>query len=143
MRETSSPNVAIAFGPDRADDPLQAGCHRVEGPADAVVVEDLGSQTEDLFDRPGPGPVLHVNQRGGRGEPVGHQRLDHLPMGGVGDVAHRRSPIDDPGDVEGPGEVSDHGEGSERLLHARRPVSDTTFAHHDLLDHDHICYLEA
>jgi len=64
-------------------------------------------------------------------------------MRGVGDVAHRGGPIDDPGDVEIPSEGGDDGKGSERLFHTGRPVADLTCAHHDLLGHDLICYLEA
>jgi len=46
-------------GSDRADDPVQPGGDCVEGPTDAIVVEDLGRQREHLFDRPGPCPVAH------------------------------------------------------------------------------------
>ena len=101
MRATSTPDRS---GSDRADDPLQLRRHGIESPADPVVVEDLGRDAEDLFNRPVPSPVLHVDERGRRGEPVGDQRLDHLSMGRVRDVAHRDRPIDDACDVQAPGE---------------------------------------
>ncbi|MEU7991330.1 hypothetical protein AB0B56_41440 [Streptosporangium canum] len=43
--------------------------------------------------RPRVRPVLHVHQRGGRGQPIGHQRLDHLPMSQLCGIAHRAGRI--------------------------------------------------
>ena len=51
-------------GADRADDPSEFGGDRVEGPADPVIVENLGRQREHLFNSPRPGPVLDMDKRG-------------------------------------------------------------------------------
>ena len=54
---------------------------------------------EDLVHSPLPGPSVDSEHRGGRGEPVGGQSLDELPVAGMGDLGpHRAQLVDDPGD---------------------------------------------
>jgi hypothetical protein len=50
-----------------------------------------------------------------RAPPVGHQGLDHLPVGRVGDVAHRAGPVDDPGYIKAPAEPGDDRQCPQRL----------------------------
>ena len=109
-------------GTDRADDAGQLGGHRVEGSPDAVVVERVGRDAEDLLHRPRPGPVLHVDQRCGRSEAVGHQRFDDLAVSHDGQVANRAGPVDDVSDVEASAERRHHRQRTQRLVHTGRAV---------------------
>jgi hypothetical protein len=97
--------------PDRADDGLQRGRDRVQGAANAVVVQRRRRDPQDLGDRPGPRPVFHSSQRRWRGQPVGHQRLDHLPVGQGGHLPDRAGPVDNPAQVKAPAEVGHHRQG--------------------------------
>ena len=73
--------------PDRAGHLLQHRGQRVQRPGDAVVVEHVRIQAQHLRDRELPRPRPNVDHRRRRGEPVGDQRLDDLPVRGVGDLA--------------------------------------------------------
>ncbi len=131
------------LGSDGADDACQLGSHRIERPTDAVIVQDLGSDGEHLFDRPGPGPVLDMDKWRGRGQPAGHQGLDHLAVGDICDVTHRAGSIDDATDVETSAELCDHRECPECLFHTGFSVADLASWHGDLLGDDCIWVLEA
>jgi hypothetical protein len=84
-----------------------------------------------------------MDKGGGRRQPVGHQGLDHLAVGRIGDVAHRAGPVDDAGDIETPAELGDDRECPQRLFHAERSVADLASWHGDLLGNDCLCVLEA
>ena len=101
--------------PHRADDAGQRGGHRVERPAHPVVVEGVGVDAEDLS-HPFPGPVLNMQQRLGRGQPVSHQSLDDLAVSGDGHVTHRAGPVDDAADVEATAELRDRRQCAEHLV---------------------------
>lgn len=66
--------------------------------------------------RPGPGPVSDPHKRCGRGQPVGHWGLDHLP------VRHQRARpagtlINDPGQIQPMGEFGNDRQSARTLLH--------------------------
>jgi hypothetical protein len=122
------PRHLQAKGSDRlrADRPhqlVELGRDGVQGTADAVVVERCRLDPEDLLHRPRPRPVLHPPQRGRGGQPVGHQDLDHLPMGQGGHLANRAGPIHDALQVKALTEVGHHWQRPQRLLAAGRAVA--------------------
>jgi hypothetical protein len=104
---------------DRPDNVVEVGRDRVQRPADPIVIQRGRLDPEDLLHRPRPGPLLHPPQRGRRGQPVGHQRLDHLPMGQRRHVPDRAGPVHDPGKVTALAEVGHH---------RQRPSSFSTLA---------------
>ncbi len=135
------PELSDRPGADGTDDARQFGGDGIQSPPDAVITQDIGSKVEHLFDRPVPGPVLHMDQWGGRGQPVGHQGLDHLTVGGIGDIAHRAGPVDDTTDVETSAELGDDRERPQCLFHAGLSVADPTSGYGDLLGGDCIVFL--
>jgi len=64
MRDTSTPNSAIALAPIEPTIPSSSGAAGVQGPADAVVVEDFGLEAEHFFGRPRPVPSPPHGQAG-------------------------------------------------------------------------------
>jgi len=62
---------------------------RIQRPPDPVIVKEFWLHPESFTDRPVPRPPLHMHQRRGRGQPVGHQRLDHLPVRQTSNITHR------------------------------------------------------
>jgi hypothetical protein len=107
-------------GADRPDDVVQLRRGRVQGPADAVIVEHGRLDPPDLLHGPLAGPVLDVDQRRRRGQPVGDQRLDDLPVGDQCHLADRHGPVDDPGHLQPPAELRDHRQRPQRLVQAGR-----------------------
>ena len=95
---------------------------RVEDTADAVIVERLSDNTEHFLHRPRLGLVLHSRQRGRRRQAVTDEGLNNLAMGEDRHIAHRAEPIDDPCDIQPPGELRNHRQRPQRLLDARRPI---------------------
>src|SRR6266540_210289 len=112
-------------GPHRPHKLVEFGRDRVQGAADAVVVERLGRDTERLLDCPGPRPVLHPPQRRRGGQPVGHQRTDHLPVGQGGHLPDRAGPVHDPCKVKALAEAGHHRQRPQQLLHTGRAVAGT------------------
>jgi hypothetical protein len=104
----------------RPHDPVQLGCDRVQRPADPVIVEHARLDPPDLLHRPRPGPVLHPHQRRRRGQPVGDQDLDDLPMGHQREVTDRAATVDDAGQIQPPAKLGDHRQRAQRLVHAGR-----------------------
>ena len=74
--------------------PLGDRGQRLERPAEPVVVEQSRRDAEQFGHRRAGRPAGDVVQRGRSGEPVGHQRGDHLPVGEHGPPAHRRRGVD-------------------------------------------------
>lgn len=111
------------LGTHRPYDLLELGRDRVQGTADPVVVERCGRDGEDLGDRPGLRPVLHPPQRRRRGQPVGHQRTDDLPMGQGGHLPDRAGAVHDPFKIKPPAEAGHHRQCSQQLLHTGRAVA--------------------
>jgi hypothetical protein len=108
--------------PHRPDHLVQLRCHGVQRPPDPVVVERVGGDTKDLLDRPLTCPVGHPQQRPGAGQPVGDQRLDHLPVGHPRDLPNRTRTVHDPGKVQPPAELAHHRQGPQQLLDTGRRV---------------------
>jgi hypothetical protein len=57
------------------------------------------------------------------GQLVGHQHLDHLPMGQGGHLPDRAGAVHDPFKVKPPAEAGHHRQCSQQLLHPRRAVA--------------------
>lgn len=76
--------------PDRPGHLVQM---RGQSAADPIIVEQAGLDPERLTRRPSPGLFLHMHQRRGRGQPIGHQHLDHLPMRQLRHITHRTGRI--------------------------------------------------
>jgi hypothetical protein len=103
--------------PDRARELFQVRGNRVQRAGEAVVIEQVRLDAEDLLHRPGPRPVPDPHQRRGRGEPVRYQRLDHLAVGQVGARAARAQPVDDPGHVQPAQKLGSDRQSTQTLLH--------------------------
>jgi hypothetical protein len=103
----------------RPDQVIKLRGDRVQGPADPIVVEQFGIDTEHLAHRPGSGPLLHVHQRRGRGQPVGDQHLDNLPMSEFSQVTHRTGGIHQLPDPQPGTKLGHHRQRPEHLLHTR------------------------
>src|ERR1035437_8822988 len=142
MRDTSTPNSAIALAPMEPTIPSSSG-------ATASRARPMRSSLRTSGDRENTSSTaqaraqLHMDKWGGRRQPVGHQGLDHLTVGRIGDVAHRAGTIGDPGDVETSAERRYDRECPQRLFHTGWPVADLTSCHGDLVGDDPRCHLEA
>src|SRR5665811_1095721 len=94
MRATSTPNSAMALAPIEPTIPANSG-------APASRARPMRSSFRTPGDRENTSSSaqadaqLHMDKGGGRRQPVGHQGLDHLAVGRIGDVAHRAGPVRD------------------------------------------------
>jgi len=93
---------------DRTDDLVGLVGEGVQGPAEPVVVEQVGVDVVDLLHRPRMRPVGHGDHRFRAGQLVGDQRLDDLSVAGQRNITHRAGPVHDTRDVQPGGEVRDH-----------------------------------
>jgi hypothetical protein len=107
------------LGADRANEFVQVRGDGVQRAGDAVVVEEVGVDAEDVLNGPLLGPPGHFEQRHRRGQAVGDQRLDDLPVSEVGDIAHRAQLVDDAGDVQPAQEMRTGRQRPQPLLHHR------------------------
>ncbi|GAA3376777.1 hypothetical protein GCM10020367_49800 [Streptomyces sannanensis] len=105
------------LGTDRAGDLVQVRGDRVQGAGEPVVVQQLGIDTEDLLHRPLPRPVLHPDHGRRRGQPVGDQDFNHLPVGQVRDLADRAQRVDDPGHIQPAQKLGRGGQSAQTPLH--------------------------
>ena len=94
--------------PDTAGDRVQLRGDRIQRPGDPVIVEQLRGDAVRLIHRHRRRPLLHPHHRRRRGQPVGHQRLDHLTMGDPGHRPDRAQLIDDLRDPQPAPELRDH-----------------------------------
>ena len=78
---------------DRAADLLSDWGQRLQRAAEPVVVEQHPGDLQDLGHRRRARPTGHVVQRGGRGQPVGDQRGDHLAAGKPRPAALGQAPV--------------------------------------------------
>ncbi len=78
---------------DRAADLLGHRGQRLQRAAEPVVVEQHPGDLQDLGHRRRARPTGHVVQRGGRGQPVGDQRGDHLAAGKLRPAALGQAPV--------------------------------------------------
>ncbi len=108
--------------PDRAGHLLGHRRQRIQRPRDAVVVEHARIQAQRVLDGELARPRRHVDHRRRCGQPVGDQRLDHLPVCGVGDLARRNRPVDDARDVQPSAQPGRHRQRPQHLLGAGRTV---------------------
>ncbi|HEY6798607.1 MAG TPA: deoxyribodipyrimidine photo-lyase, partial [Kineosporiaceae bacterium] len=106
----------------RPGDLVQDRGDRVQRPTCPVVVQRLGRHPEHLTDRPLPRLRLHTPQRRRRGQPVGDQHLDHLPVRdhASGHLTHRAQRVDHLPDPQPAAEIRHHRQRPEHLLHTRR-----------------------
>ncbi len=100
------PELPDRRGPDRPDDLLQMRGDRIQRRRRPIIIQQRRGDPEDLLHRPRLRPLLQTHQRRRRGQPVGDHRLDHLPVGQVGDIPHRTQLIDDPGQLQPPHDLS-------------------------------------
>ena len=121
---------------DGADDLVQRRGDGVEGAAEPVIVEDLRSDPEAVFDGPFACPVDDADQRCRGGQPVGDHGFDDLAVGSQRDIADWAEPIDDRGDAELVQKGGDHRQTPERLLDTRGSV-DGGFRHVTYRDRKH------
>lgn len=99
-RATSMPKSAIAAPPDAAGKPVRVRGDGVRSTRRAVVTQQAGLDTEDLLHRPAAGPAPGPEQRRRRGQPVGHQHLDHLTVRQLRPGIGRAQGIDDPRNIQ-------------------------------------------
>ena len=109
--------LADRAGPDAVGELRQVRGDGVQGPAQTVIVEQLRLDPEDFLHRPLPGPVVHPPQGRGRGQPVGHQRLDDLAVRQMSDVATRAQPVDGPGHIQPAQKLGSDRQSAQTLLH--------------------------
>ena len=72
--------------PGTAGDRVQLRGDRIQRPGDPVIVEQIRRDAIRLLHRHRRRPLVHPQHQRRRGQPAGHQRLDHLA---VGDPRHR------------------------------------------------------
>src|SRR5204863_6616294 len=108
----------------RPHDVIQMRRDRVQRPPDAVIPQRRGSHPEHFRHRPRPRPILHPQQRRRRGQPVGHQHLDHLPVGHRRGrhLPHRTHRINNLPQPQPASELSHHRKCTKHLLHTRYAV---------------------
>lgn len=96
---------------------ITVGAAPGQGPGQTVVVEQNRLDTEDLLNRPGTGPVTNPHQRRGRGQPIGHQRLNHLPVRQVSARTAQAQPVDDPRHIQPAQKLGSDRQSAQTLLH--------------------------
>ena len=94
--------------PDTAGDLVQMRGDRVQRPGDPVVVEQLRRDAVRLLHRHRRRPLVHPQHRRRRGQPAGHQRLDHLAVGDPGHRPDRAQLINDLRDPQPAPELRHH-----------------------------------
>ncbi len=94
--------------PHTADDLVQMRGNRIQRPGDPVIVEQPRLDAIRLIHRHRRRPLLHPHHRRRRGQPVSHQRLDHLTMGDPGHRPNRAQLIDDLRDPQPAPELRHH-----------------------------------
>ena len=102
--------------PHPAHDRIQLRRDRVQRPGDPVIVEQLRGDAIGLLHRHRRRPVLHPQHRCRRGQPVRHQRLDHLTVGDPGHRPDRAQLINDLRDPQPPPELRHHGQRPQPLF---------------------------
>ena len=121
-RATSSPKAAIARAPT---DPTICSSRG----AIASNARPIRSSLSTCGSIPQTSSTAHclaqssTRSSGWTGQPVGDQRLDHLPMGHPRHLlAHRAGTIDDPGHIQPPAQLAHHRQRAQQLLHTGRRV---------------------
>ena len=110
------PELADRRRPDRAGDLIQMRSDRVQGTAEPVIVEQARLDAVHLVHRHRRCPRLHLHQRGRRGQPVRHQRLNHLPVRDRRHRPDRAQLIDHLRDPQPPPELRHHRQRTQALL---------------------------
>jgi hypothetical protein len=110
------PELADRRRPDRADGLIQVRSDRVQGTAEPVIVEQVRLDAIHLVHRHRRCPRLHLHQRRRRGQPVRHQRLNHLPVRDRRHLPDRAQLIDHLRDPQPPPELRHHRQCTQPLL---------------------------
>ena len=98
---------------DRAAQLLGVRAERLQAAPEAIVVEQLVGNPEQLVDRCARGPAGDVVERRGRGQAAGDQRHHHLSRGELVAPAAGQQPVDLLADPNRPGEVLDQQQGAD------------------------------
>ena len=102
--------------PHTAGDLVQMRGDRIQRPGDPVVIEQLRGDAIRLIHRHRRSPLLHPHHRRRRGQPVSHQRLDHLTMGDPGHRPDRAQLINDLRDPQPTPELRHHWQRTQPFL---------------------------
>jgi hypothetical protein len=110
------PELADRRCPHAAGDLVQVRGDRIQRAGDPVVIEQLRGDAIRLIHGHRRGPLLHPHHRRWRGQPIGHQRLDHLTVGDPGHRPDRAQLIHDLRDPQPAPELRHHRQRSQPLF---------------------------
>jgi hypothetical protein len=110
------PELGDRRRPHTADDLIQIRGDRIQRPGNPVIIEQLGEDAVRLVHGHRRRPLLHPHQRRRGGQPVRHQRLDHLTVGDPGHRPHRAQLINNLRDPQPAAEPGHHRQRPEPLF---------------------------